>query len=218
MVACAGAQSTASGRVIGITDGDTFTLLDADKRRLKIRLNGPDAPEHDQDFGRVSKDYLSELIFGKVVTVSWRKVDRNHRPVAIVSLGSTDVGLDLLRAGLAWYFTRYERDVPVSKRGLYADAEKEARAAKRGLWQQPNPVPPWEWRAQKRGNNSTARPVVPVPRAGSGRVIGNRNSMIYHFPACPDYGKVSEKNRVYFADAQEAEKAGYRRARNCPAR
>lgn len=202
------------GRVVAVSDGDTITVLDANQRQHKIRFNGIDAPESQQDFGQTAKRNLSHLIFGKDVAVTWSKIDRYGRIVGTVKSGGQDINLEQLRAGLAWYFRKYESDVPPANRRLYDAAEAEARRSKRGLWQQPNPTPPWDWRAQ--GGNSP--PIVEIEdRPGpAGRIIGNKNSMIYHRSDCPDYAKVSEKNQVYFNNEAEAERAGYRKARNCP--
>ncbi len=93
----------------------------------------------------------------------------------------------------------------------YERAENDAKAGKRGLWADPSPTPPWEFRRAGR----TAK-VPAMAAAASGRIIGNRNSKIYHFPNCPNYNSVSERNRVPFATEAEAQTAGYRKARNCP--
>lgn len=199
------------GRVVSVSDGDTITVLDGERRQHKIRLNGIDAPESAQDFGQTSKKNLSGLIFDKEVVVSWSKVDRYGRIVGTVLIGGVSANLEQLKAGLAWYYRQYAGDVPAENRPLYEKAEIEARATRRGLWQQPNPQPPWEFR------HGTAAPASPsASPSPAGQIIGNRNSRIYHTPACPDYNKVSEKNRDYFSSEAEAERAGYRRARNCP--
>jgi endonuclease YncB( thermonuclease family) len=198
------------GRVVSVSDGDTLTILDANNKQHKIRLNGIDAPEAQQDFGQAAKKHLSDLVFGKDVVVSWSKVDRYGRIVGTVTVNGTSANLEQLRAGFAWYYHHYASDVPAEHRAIYEKAEAVARAAKRGLWSQPNPQPPWEFR---RGNAPAASsPVV----TSSGQIIGNRNSKIFHAPGCPDYNHVSERNRVLFGSEAEAAGAGYRRARNCP--
>jgi len=116
-----------------------------------------------------------------------------------------------MKAGLAWYFRQYERDVPADKRGAYAAAEAEARQARRGLWSHQSLVPPWEFRHPDQGESSPT-----LTNQASGKIVGNRNSNIYHLPNCPDYGKVLERNRMYFENETEAVRAGFRKARNCP--
>ncbi|MEP7338569.1 MAG: thermonuclease family protein [Acidobacteriota bacterium] len=185
--------------------------MDGSNTQYKIRFNGIDAPESKQDFGQASKRNLSALVFGKDVVVTWRKIDRYGRIVGTVMVGSVNANLEQLRAGLAWYYRQYSADVPAENRQLYERAEAEARTARRGLWQQQNPQPPWEFRHP---NQSVSTP-APGSQA-SGRIIGNRNSQIYHLPNCPDYQKTTEKNRVYFETEAEAQRAGFRKARNCP--
>jgi endonuclease YncB( thermonuclease family) len=201
------------GRVVSVADGDTVTVLDNSNTQYKIRFNGIDAPESKQDFGQVSKRHLSDLVFGKDVTVRWSKKDKYGRIVGTVFVGGTNVNLEQLRAGLAWYYRQYASDVPQENRQAYERAEADARAAKIGLWQQPNPQPPWEFRHPDQA--STNQPTQQT-RQQSGKIIGNKNSQIYHLSNCPDYSKSAEKNRVYFESEAEAQRAGFRKARNCP--
>ena len=107
-----------------------------------------------------------------------------------------------------WFYRDYAGDVPADKRPAYQQAEVEARAAKRGLWRDPNAIPPWDFRHPRSEVASSA--------VSAGRIIGNRNSKIYHLPNCPDYSRVAERNRIYFDTPEEAERAGFRQARNCP--
>jgi endonuclease YncB( thermonuclease family) len=212
---CTACRKTAPGTVVSVADGDTVTVLTDEQTERKVRLNGIDAPEHGQPFGEASKQHLSALVFGKVVQVEGHETDRYGRLVGVLLLNGQDVNLEQLKAGQAWYYREYEREVALSRRPLYAAAEAAARQARRGLWQDPAPEPPWDFRAEKRAANQSA----PTPTAANPvpqRILGNRNSHIYHTPDCPDYNKVSERNRVYFATEQAAVEAGFRRARNCP--
>lgn len=129
------------GKVVGVSDGDTITVLDdLDKGRFRIRFFGIDCPEKSQDFGNVAKKYLSSLIFGKKVSIRFREVDRYGRIVGKVILDGTDINLKMLEAGLAWHYKRYDNTPE------YAEAEKKAKEKRIGLWQQPNPIPPWNFR------------------------------------------------------------------------
>lgn len=218
-----GHSQAIKGRVVAIADGDTLTVLDGQNQQHKIRLNGIDAPEIGQDFGQASKRNLSELVFGKEVAVFGSKVDKYGRLVGTVLIGSTNANLEQLKAGFAWFYRQYAGDVPEIERAQYEAAETEAREGKRGLWQQPKPVPPWEFRHPEQAD-TIAAPSAPASGSAnttngqrtSGRIIGNRNSGIYHLPNCPDYSRVSERNREYFNSEADAMKAGYRKARNCP--
>jgi endonuclease YncB( thermonuclease family) len=117
------------GKVVGIADGDTLTIL-ADGQQTKVRLWGIDAPERKQPFGNASKKRLAELCHGKEVSVETRGQDRHGRTLGIVTVGE-NVNLRMVQDGYAWHYVRYAPDAKD-----YAAAEKEAREAKRGLWQQ----------------------------------------------------------------------------------
>jgi endonuclease YncB( thermonuclease family) len=136
--------------VVGIADGDTLTVLDPQKTTHRVRLSGIDAPEMGQPYGKASKQNLSGLVFNKVVTVQYTKTDRWGRVVGKVLLDGLDVNLKQVLDGLAWHFKRYEEEQSPEDRRLYDVAEQQARREKRGLWKEPNAVPPWEWRAARR--------------------------------------------------------------------
>lgn len=132
------------GRVVGITDGDTITVLDANKQQHKIRLSGADAPESGQEFGAKSKLYLSGLVFGKQVSIPGTKKDgygRTVSPVIRVDDG-LDAGLEQVKAGFAWHYKKYQSEQSVIDRYRYTAAEINARSEKLGLWQQADPVRP----------------------------------------------------------------------------
>lgn len=116
-----------AGRVVGVTDGDTITVLDSSNRQHKIRLAGIDAPERGQAFGQRSTQLLSELVFSKQVIIETEKLDRYGRIVGRVLSGERDVNLALVAAGLAWHYKQYQHEQSASDRLLYAAAEQEAR-------------------------------------------------------------------------------------------
>ena len=205
-----------SGRVVAIADGDTLTVLTEAKEQVKVRINGIDAPEKKQPFGQASKANLSKLAYGRIAVLEGNKRDRYGRRVGKILIDGRDVGLEQIRAGMAWHFKEYEREQSLEDRRVYAEAENEARHSRSGLWRDPSPTPPWEFRHPERAQSNKGNP-TPVPRSVEGApILGNKNSNIYHRPGCPDYNRVSPKNSVPFHTAQEAEAAGYRRARNCP--
>lgn len=138
-----------TGMVVGVADGDTITVLDVGKVQHKIRLTGIDAPEKKQPFGNRSKQNLSGMIFNKTVTVETIKRDRYGRELGKVLVGGKDVNLEQVHAGMAWHYKKYERTQSGTDRQAYAVAENEAKAAKRGLWADSEPTPPWEWRHSK---------------------------------------------------------------------
>lgn len=149
-LACAAFAATIEGRVVGVADGDTVTVLDADKTQHKIRLSGIDAPEKNQAFGNRSKESLSELVFAKTVTVDTEKTDRYRRKVGKVLVDGVDANLVQVQRGMAWHYKAYEREQSAIDRNVYADAENEARAARRGLWADVAPLSPWEFRHKGR--------------------------------------------------------------------
>ncbi len=136
-------------QVVSVHDGDTIGVLDRDNVDRRVRLLGIDAPETKQPFGRRSRDALAKMVKGKAVELVGTEKDRYGRTLATVIVGGKDVCLGLVQKGLAWHFTKYSSDQAL------AAAEREAREAKRGLWDDPEPVPPWEWRKGEGGSNRT---------------------------------------------------------------
>jgi|SRR5215510_16510467 len=144
--AAAAAGWIVEGRVVSISDGDTITMLDYSKTQHKIRIAGIDAPEGGQAFGERSKQNLSALVFQKGVEARCHKKDRYGREVCTVYVALRDVGLEQIRAGMAWHYKSYQHEQPTQERLVYRDEEDAARAARRGLWKDAKPVPPWEFR------------------------------------------------------------------------
>ena len=155
LIASATQATTLTGRVVGVADGDSVTVLDGKLEQHKIRLQGIDAPEKAQPFGQRSKENLSRLVFDKDVRVEWNKRDRYGRiigkvwvqPVGCTTCSMTlDAGHAQITVGLAWWYRKYAGEQAPEDRGAYEFSEQEARAKQVGLWSHPDPVPPWEWR------------------------------------------------------------------------
>jgi endonuclease YncB( thermonuclease family) len=138
-----------TGRVVKISDGDTLTVLDESKRQHKVRLVGIDAPERKQAFGTVSRQNLADLVFGKKVAVEWSKQDHYQRVLGKVLLNGQDINLKQIKAGLAWHYKLYDKDQRLADRRLYAEAQKAASLNGIGLWSDPAPVAPWDFRHNK---------------------------------------------------------------------
>ena len=133
-----------TGKVVGVTDGDTITVLHNGKGE-RVRLHGIDCPEKGQAFGTVAKQFTSALVFGKEVTVTVQDSDKYGRTIGEVTLLDGRVlNHELVKAGLAWWYRKYAPGDTTLEH-----LEAEARNAKRGLWVDPNPVPPWEWRKRR---------------------------------------------------------------------
>jgi micrococcal nuclease len=128
-------------KVISITDGDTFKGLTENNEEIKFRIHGIDAPEKKQAFGTKSKEYLSDLIFGKTVGIKLQSKDRYGRSVVwVYTANGEDVSALMIQAGMAWHYKKYDDS------RQYVDLEDEARANKVGLWVDANPIEPWDFR------------------------------------------------------------------------
>lgn len=134
---------TYTAKVIGVTDGDTIVILTSDNQQVKVRLEGIDCPESNQDFGSRAKQATVELCFGKEVTVQKTGEDRYGRTLAYVYVGDTCINKQLLNLGMAWHYKQYNKDPELAK------LETEAREKKIGLWSQPNSTAPWDFRHKK---------------------------------------------------------------------
>ena len=141
---------TIAGNVVRVSDGDTLVVLDSNKVQYKIRLVGIDAPEKKQAYGKKSKENLSDLVAGKFVVVEYDKLDRYQRILGKILLNSKDMNLEQIKSGMAWHYKKYQKEQSQSDRMLYSEAEVDAISAKRGLWYDPSPIPPWEYRKLKK--------------------------------------------------------------------
>jgi micrococcal nuclease len=144
-----GAGHVLIGKVVGVTDGDTITVLDENQEQRKVRLAGIDAPEKKQAFGTKAREALAAKVFGKDVDIQVTDIDRYGLTFGYVYVHAPDpVNMELVREGFAWRYPQYD------KRGVFTEAEKDAREHKRGLWADPHPIPPWEFRRAKREGRS----------------------------------------------------------------
>lgn len=138
-----------TGKIVGITDGDTVTLR-TDAETYQVRVMGIDAPEKRQAYGSASKKALSDCAFGKRVDVITRKKDFHGRLIGQVLADGADCGLRQVALGLACHYKAYAKEQEPQDRESYAKAEDRARAERPGLWHDPAPTPPWEFRHPKR--------------------------------------------------------------------
>lgn len=146
LVAFSAPAETLSGRVVGVSDGDTVSVLDATNSQWKIRLMGIDAPEKNQAFGQRSKQHLSDLVFDKQVRIEYSKKDRYGRTIGKILVDGIDANLEQIKAGMAWHYKQYQKEQTSSDRSLYSEAEDRARVGHVGLWADSDPTPPWEFR------------------------------------------------------------------------
>ena len=136
---------TLRGRAVKVQDGDTFDFLYGDNRKQRVRVAQMDAPEKNMPFGQKSKERFTELVMGKEIALVVNTVDRSGRIVGSVVIDGEDQSARMISEGMAWYYRQYGWTDSLAR------LEEEARNAKRGLWADPNPQPPWEWRKENRG-------------------------------------------------------------------
>ena len=129
--------------VVGVHDGDTLTGLTSGREQIKVRLEGIDAPELGQPYGRAAKRALSDRVFGKQVSILTTHRDLYGRVVGRVLQVDRDVGVEMVREGFAWHATHFSHDKQL------AAAEAAARRARAGLWADGSPEPPWEFRKHR---------------------------------------------------------------------
>lgn len=155
------AHAEIEGKVVAVTDGDTIKVLDAANVLHKVRLTGIDAPEKAQPYGEASRQHLARLVAGKAVRIESTRRDRYGRVLGKVwvqpgdcpSCGKTlNANHAQILSGMAWWYHYYAGQQSEEDRGRYKSAVTEARARRWGLWQDPDPIPPWAWR---RGLRST---------------------------------------------------------------
>lgn len=138
--------ATLEGRVVLVADGNTISVMDVRKQQHRVRLAGIDAPELGQAFATRSRENLAKWVFRRDVVVEWNKKDRHGRIVGVVLVDGHDVNLEQVRAGMAWCYSERPDGQTAEVREVYELAEKAARERKLGLWVDPAPIPPWEWR------------------------------------------------------------------------
>lgn len=147
-----------TGKVISIADGDTVTVLDGNTP-TKIRLEGIDAPESHQAYGHKSKEAVAGKVFQKTVRVEWRELDKYKRTLGHIFVDNRWVNKEMVQEGWAWHYRQY------SKSEVLAAAESDARTAKAGLWADPSPIPPWEFRHPIATATEPPAANKPVPKA-----------------------------------------------------
>lgn len=133
-----------SYKVIAIIDGDTYDIV-KNKQKIRIRIDAIDAPERGMAYYKISKNHLSKLIFGKLVTIKEISKDWHGRIVGKTYLSNkTDVSAEMLKNGMAWHYKKYSSDA------ILAALENQAKKQKLGLWKDTNPIAPWDIRKMRK--------------------------------------------------------------------
>jgi endonuclease YncB( thermonuclease family) len=149
VILSATAQAAWTGKVVGVHDGDTISVLH-DGKAEKIRLVEIDAPELSQDFGQQSKQYLSKLCFGQTATIDEHGQDRYGRLLARVKCNGINANVEQVKRGMAWFFTKYGTDLSIKA------YQEQAKQQSIGLWSMSNAMPPWEYRHAPSATTGTA--------------------------------------------------------------
>jgi endonuclease YncB( thermonuclease family) len=156
-------------RVVEVQDGKTL-VAENTGRRIKIVLKGAEAPELDQPVGDVARQHLADLILGKQVSVEFTGMAYGDHFVARLFSEDRDISLQMIRDGVAWFDRAYENDMSEEERRLYAESEQAARNERRGIWQEAQPTPPWEWRrARSQPQRSLPEKSLPAYAPGVGK-------------------------------------------------
>ena len=134
-----------------IIDGDSIKVRGADGKEYEVQIEGTDAPELKQEYGKESTEALKKMLFDSDVRVSWKKKDNFERLLAQVYRGEKHINAEMIRSGNAWHFKRYNQSQAL------ADLELEAKKEKRGLWKAENPIAPWDYRKENRSPDKPDR-------------------------------------------------------------
>ena len=196
-------------KVVDVLDGDTITVLHEGVKKI-VRLNAIDCPERNQPYGMDAKKPTTSRVMHTVVSIQAKDLDRDGRMVADVILAvTTSLNCELVKEGLAWWFFRYSSDVAIKT------LEKEARDGKRGLWQDPIPIPPWVFRKIQRKQVPDLADFE-YPGTQPSGVLANKRSHVYPARSCKGYVAMAEhQNVMTFGTAEEPEAAGYHQASHC---
>lgn len=191
-----------------IVDGDTIDVS-RDGETVRIRLEGIDCPERNQPFADEATALTALLVEGKTVDVIAKERDAYGRTAARVFVDGRDVSAELLKAGLATHYRKYNSD------WLLASLERQARAGRVGMWGSalPPALPPAPPPAPAPAP-ATQRP--PRPETGavpSAAYHGNVKSRVFHAPGCPDYGCRNCTSEL--GSREEALAAGFRPCGTC---
>ena len=208
--------AAAGDKVVAVKDGDTIVLLQ-NGEQLTVRLYGVDTPEKTQDYGQKARQFTSDLVFGKVVRLIPKNKDRYGRTVGTIILADgRSLNEELVRNGYAWHYKAYSNDKNL------ANLEADARRFKRGLWQDPNPTPPWNYRKGKRTGGSSSQVAAlantPVPAGATRRTVylcNSRGSKVYHYNRNCSSLKRCKQDMLTVTEAVAIRQYGRRADKSC---
>lgn len=209
------APAPGGDKVVAVKDGDTIELL-RNGQTVTVRLYGVDAPEKNQDFGHRAKQFASDLAFNKTVRLIVHNTDRYGRTVGTIILpDGRSLNEELVKNGFAWHYKEYAKDKNLE------NLETDARRFKRGLWQDPNPTAPWEFRKVKRTNSSetaAAKSTTPLPRGATTRQVylcDSAGSAVYHLDKNCSVLKRCKAETIALTEAEAIRKHSRRLDKTC---
>ena len=206
-ISLAHATNEITGKVVGITDGDTITVLQ-DKTHIKsvyMELTARKATRILEQ--RQNSSHQIWYMGNRSKWFRWILIENFGRTVGIVYINDLCVNEQIIKNGLAWVYQRY-CDTPICKDWL--KLEQQARNSKIGLWSHPNPIPPWDFR---RGNKASSQPASTYDQSDVAGYHGNVNSKVFHQPTCKDYN--CKNCTVVFKSREDAISQGYRPCGSC---
>lgn len=205
-------SKTVIGNVIAVTSGDSFSIT-VDGTDFRVRVSEVDSPDIKQAFYRQASDFTKDLIFGKKVHVNYESVDWTNKEIVgeVILPDGRSLASELIGAGMAWYYR-----VKPTVNEVLAKLEYAAWSRKIGLWVDPSPVPPWEFRREAIVPDPPERPEqVDYDQILSYGLVGNKKTKTYQWPACGDYRVVEPDARVIFSNKLQAASLGYKMANSC---
>jgi micrococcal nuclease len=149
--AIASADETMEAKVKRVIDGDSILVVDSNDMEFEAQLEGIDAPEMKQEFGKESLEALTKMLKDQKVKLTWKSKDTYDRLLAQVYLEDKHINIEMLRTGMAWHFKRYNKSEELAK------IESEAKLAKKGLWSKESPVAPWDYRKENKAPDKPSK-------------------------------------------------------------
>ncbi len=205
--------NTMTGKVVAVNSGDTITL-DVSGENFQIRLADIDCPDVKQPFYSQAKKFTERRVLGKKVRVNYEVMDQLRRVIgeAILPDGSS-LNLELMKAGWAWHY-----NVRFPPKEIFSRLEYDAWSHKLGLWIDPGPVPPWEFRrdallADKEPPSGPSE--VDYEQVLGYGLVGDKRAKTYFWPQCKGYHLLDPKDRAIFSNRLEAQAAGFNKAKGC---
>lgn len=201
-----------TGKVVDVSSGDLITVK-VGREHIRVRLAEIDCPEPAQPFGNEARKFIHKLAFNKKVTLKYEMIDLYNRVIADVVLqGGLNLNEALMEEGLAWH---YKVNHPVNPKLIRL--EYRAWSLHMGLWMDPEPVAPWIYRRENILLDPPGGPAeVDYDQILNYGLLGDKNTRIYQWPACSNYGKINPANSVVFSSKLEAEAMGFHQDKHCP--